>query len=342
MRAAVMRNKQLVVDTMPDPVPGDGEVLVKTLGCGICGSDLHALQHADKLVEAAKESGAPFALDLTRDLVMGHEFCCEVLDFGPNAYASVKPGERVVSMPLLFRSSGMQGVGYSNEVPGGYGELMVLSGAMVLPVPNGLATEYAAMTEPMAVGLHAVNKGRMESHDAGLVIGCGPVGLAVIAALKLKGIEPIVAADFSPMRRALAEKMGAHVVVDPARTPAIEAYRKAADLRSVVIFECVGVPGILQQIMRDAPIGTRIVVAGVCMEADTIKPMFGINKELNIQFVLGYTPDEFAGTLRHLAEGDIDVTPLVTGKVGVGDVPAAFKTLATPNEHAKIIVEPWR
>jgi threonine dehydrogenase-like Zn-dependent dehydrogenase len=331
-----------VVDTVPDPVPSQGEVLVRTLACGICGSDLHALQHADKMVEAAQETGAPFTIDLQRDLVMGHEFCCEVLELGPDAYTTARRGDRVVSMPLLFRSNGMHGVGYSNDVPGGYGELMVLSAALLLPVPNGLATEHAAMTEPMAVGVHAVNKARIESHDAALVVGCGPVGLAVIAALTLRRIEPIIAADYSPMRRTLAQRMGAHIVVDPQQTPAIEGYRSAANLRPLVIFECVGVPGILQQIMRDAPLGARIVVAGVCMEADSIKPMFGINKELSIQFVLGYTPDEFAGTLRHLAEGDIDVAALVTGKVGVADVPMAFQTLATPNEHAKIIVEPWR
>lgn len=343
MRAAVMRNKEIVVDTVPDPEPGPGEMLVKTLACGICGSDLHALHHADQMVAAARESGAPFAMDPSRDIVMGHEFCAEVIDYGPDASGMAKPGERVVSMPLLFRASGIHGVGYSNDVPGGYGELMVLSAAMALPVPNGLPTHHAAMTEPMAVGLHAVKKARLDaSADAALVVGCGPVGLAVIAALKLEGVEPIVAADYSPLRRALATQMGAHVVVDPAATPTMQAYREAADLRPTVIFECVGVPGVLRELMRGAPQGARIVVAGVCMEDDVIKPIMGINKELSLQFVLGYTPGEFMDTLGHLAEGRIDVSPLVTGTVGVDGVAGAFATLATPNTHAKIIVEPWR
>ncbi|HVO26012.1 MAG TPA: zinc-binding dehydrogenase [Candidatus Margulisiibacteriota bacterium] len=342
MRAAVMRSSQLVVDTIPDPVPHEGEVLVKTLACGICGSDLHALKHAAKLVEVAKETGAPFQLDLTRDVVMGHEFCAEVIDYGPNTSAAVRPGDRVVSMPMLFRGGRIEGVGYSNEAPGGYGELMTLSAALVLPVPNGLTTEHAALTEPMAVGVHAVAKSRLEAHDAPLVIGCGPVGLAVIAALKLKGVEPIVAADFSPKRRALAERMGAHIVLDPAQRPAVAAFVEAANMRPAVIFECVGVPGILHDIMRAAPVGSRVVVAGVCMEDDRIKPMLGINKELSIQFVLGYTPEEFAGTLQHIAEGRIDVAPLVTGRVGVEGVPGAFETLARPDHHAKILVEPWR
>jgi 2-desacetyl-2-hydroxyethyl bacteriochlorophyllide A dehydrogenase len=342
MRAAVMRNSQLVVDTVPDPVPIEGEVLVKTLACGICGSDLHALKYAAKMVEIAKETGAPFALDLARDVVMGHEFCAEVVDYGPNTSGAVRRGDRVVSMPLLFRGGHIEGVGYSNEAPGGYGELMVLSAAMVLPVPNGLATEHAALTEPMAVGLHAVAKARLETHDAPLVVGCGPVGLAVIAALKLQGAEPIVAADYSPARRALAARVGAHVVLDPAERPALEAFVEASNMRPAVIFECVGIPGILHQIMRGAPIGARVVVAGVCMEDDQIKPMLGINKELSIQFVLGYSPEEFASTLQCIAEGQIDVAPLVTGRVGVDEVPSAFETLATPEHHAKILVEPWR
>ena len=342
MRAAVMRNSQLVVDTIPDPVPAEGEVLVKTLACGICGSDLHALKHAHKMVEMAKETGAPFVLDVTRDVVMGHEFCAAVVDYGPRSSGAVRPGDRVVSMPLLFRGGRMEGVGYSNEAPGGYGELMTLSAALVLPVPNGLSTEHAALTEPMAVGVHAVAKARLEPSDAALVVGCGPVGLAVIAALKLKGVEPIVAADFSPMRRALAQRMGAHVVLDPAERPALEAFVEAANMRPAVIFECVGVPGILHQIMRGAPLGARIVVAGVCMEDDVIKPMLGINKELAVQFVLGYTPEEFASTLQAIAEGQIDVAPLVTGRVGVDGVPAAFDTLAKPDQHCKILVEPWR
>ena len=342
MRAAVMRNSQLVVDTVPDPKPGEGEVLVKTLACGICGSDLHALKYADKMVEIARETGSPFVLNLARDVVMGHEFCAEVVEYGRNASGPARPGGRVVSMPVLFRAGRIEGVGYSNEAPGGYGELMTLSAALLLPVPNGLATEHAALTEPMAVGLHAVNKARLEPADAPLVVGCGPVGLAVIAALKLKGVEPIVAADFSPMRRSLAERMGAHVVVSPKERSTFEAFRDATNMRPAVVFECVGVPGLLHQIMREAPVGARLVVAGVCMEDDLIKPMLGINKELAVQFVLGYTPDEFAQTLQFIAEGQIDVAPMITGRVGVEGVPGAFETLAKPDVHAKILVEPWR
>jgi len=342
MRAAVMREGRLIVDTVADPTPGPGEVLVKTLACGICSSDLHALKFAPQLAESARESGMPFQLDVTRDVVMGHEFCAEIVDFGADTQRTLKTGTRVVSMPLAVGASGVHGVGYSNDYPGGYGELMRLSELFLLPVPNGLTTDHAALTEPMAVGVHAVAKSRFEPGDAPLVVGCGPVGLAVIAALRLRGAEPIVAADFSPVRRALAARVGAHVVVDPAETKPIDAWQAAAGARPAVIFECVGVPGLLHEVMRDAPREARVVVAGVCMEDDRIRPMIGINKELSLQFVLGYTPIEFADTLGHIAEGRIEVAPLVTGRVGVDGVPGAFEELGRPDAHAKILVEPWR
>ena len=357
MRAAVMRGKKLVADTVPEPEPGPGQVLVKTLACGICGSDLHMLKHAERMVEIGRRSGQPGGMDLSRDVVMGHEFCVEVVEHGENCSKTLKPGTRACSMPVLLGSSGFSVVGYSNDVPGGFAEYMVLNEMMLLEVPNGLSTEHAALTEPMAVGWHAVARANLTDEDVPLVIGCGPVGLAVIAGLRIRGAAPIVAADFSPARRHLAEQMGAHVVVDPAESSPYQKWEELATpeggaqpifgfgpplLKPAAIFECVGVPGVLQQILEGAPRGARVIVAGVCMEGDQIEPIFGINKELNLQFVLGYQPDEFAATLQHLAEGEIAADPLVTGKVGVDGVAEAFEELASPERHAKILVEPWR
>jgi threonine dehydrogenase-like Zn-dependent dehydrogenase len=112
--------------------------------------------------------------------------------------------------------------------------------------------------------------------------------------------------------------------------------------RPGLIFECVGVPGVLQQILEGAPRKARVVVVGVCMEKDHFEPMYGINKELNLQFVLGYNGEEFATTLHNLAQGKVIGDPLITGKVGVEGVAQAFEDLASPETHAKIIVEPWR
>jgi threonine dehydrogenase-like Zn-dependent dehydrogenase len=340
MRAAIFRNGGIVVDRMAEPKPSSGQVLVKTLACGICGSDLHARQHAHRMVEMAQKTGRK-PMDLARDVVFGHEFCCEIVDFGPGTARKLRPGTRVCSLPALVTPQGIEGIGYSNDNIGGYAEAMLLSEALLLEVPNGLAPNIRGGEVP-------------------LVIGCGPVGLAVIAALKLKGLHPIVAADYSPARRALAAKLGADIVVDPrvsqpyatwaehaqlsdaekAARPPFQAMLPA--LKPAIIFECVGVPGLLQQVFEGAPRDARIVVVGVCMETDTSEPMLGIMKELNVQYVLGYTPDEFAASLRLIAEGQVDAAAMVTAEVGIDGVARAFADLANPETHTKIIVQPWR
>jgi threonine dehydrogenase-like Zn-dependent dehydrogenase len=359
MRAVVMRGGALVVDELSDPEPESGEVLVSTLACGICGSDLHVLEHTEQFAAASRLLGGT-NLDPTRDLVMGHEFCAEILDHGPGTARTLPVGTRVCSMPTLIRDGGFAAVGFSHDFPGGYAERMVLSEALLLPVPNGLTTERAALTEPMAVGWHAVLMARLSADDVPLVIGCGPVGLAVIAALKHHGARPIIAADFSPARRKLAETLGADIVIDPAQHSPYgsweDAARQSAQGRRAevnplsgerllppgVFFECVGVPGVLDQMMAGAQRGCRFVVVGVCMEQDHIRPLLGISRELNLQFVLAYTPEEFARTLHHIAEGDLPVDPLITGRVGIDQVAGAFAELRNPERHAKILVEPGR
>ena len=187
------------------------------------------------------------------------------------------------------------------------------------------------------------------------MVGCGPVGLAVIAALKSRGLGPIVAADFSPARRALAEVMGADEVIDPAvqsphvgwsarGVPTTFAERAMAQMsgtgKRAVVFECVGVPGVLQSIVEGVPGGAQIIVAGVCMATDSIEPSLCINKQLDFRFVLGYSPQEFAATLHNIAEGRIDVRPAITDTVGLQGVAGAFAALADPERQCKIVVDP--
>jgi threonine dehydrogenase-like Zn-dependent dehydrogenase len=107
-----------------------------------------------------------------------------------------------------------------------------------------------------------------------------------------------------------------------------------------VIFECVGVPGMLDGVISSAPLWSRVIVVGVCMQPDRIRPSMAINKEIDLRFVLGYTPLEFRDTLHMLAEGKINAAPLVTGTVGLPGVEAAFDALADPDRQAKILIDP--
>lgn len=358
MRAAIMRQRRIVVDQLPVPEPGPGQVLVKTLACGICGSDLHMLRHGPRLAAAAEPGDRLMQhMDFDHDVVMGHEFCAEILDFGPDCQRQMKAGQKVCSIPAVLGPGWRRTVGYSNDYHGGYGEYMLLQEVLLLEVPDNLRADVAALTEPLAVGLHAVETARLEPDAVPLVIGCGPVGLAVTIALKAKGLGPILAADFSPRRRALAVAMGADEVIDPGENSPYETWHKIAalapeappplgpipeNLKPAVIFECVGVPGVIEQIMAGAPLQARIVVVGVCMESDSFRPYRGIIKELNLQFVIGYSPDQFAACLALIDEGKLDPSPLITGHVGLNGVAQAFDDLADPDHHCKIMVEPDR
>jgi 2-desacetyl-2-hydroxyethyl bacteriochlorophyllide A dehydrogenase len=337
MRAAVLRDGRMVLrGDAPEPVPGPGQVLVAVRSCGICGSDLHFAAHGAEVLALTKQMGGSLGggdVDLRRDVFMGHEFSAEVVEAGPGADTH-PTGTLVTSLPVLLSDNGFEPIVYSNSTVGGYAERMLLSAALLLVVPNGLDPNRAALTEPMAVGLHAVNKSNVQRGETALVIGCGPIGIAIIAALRARGVETIVASDFSAARRELATRMGAHQTADPAQESPFDA------CRPVVVFEAVGVPGIVDDVLRRARPGTRLVVAGVCMQPDTVHPFFAIAKEISVQFVLAYDPTEFAESLRAIAEGDIDVTPVITGEVSLDGVGAAFDELADPERHCKILVTP--
>ena len=352
MKAAILRQGAMVVDDIAELSPGPGQVLVETIACGICGTDLHTVDHAHHMADTAAEVGMPtFDFNPDLDLVMGHEMSVEVLETGPGV-DGIEPGTVMAAMPMLTTPEGVVVPGYSNRYPGGYSQRMLLAPTALVPVPNGLAPHMAALTEPVAVGLHAVNQSSAAQGRAAIVVGAGPVGLAIIASLKLVGAEPIIATDLSPSRRELARTMGAHVVIDPGTadtrqagfalaTEALSAESgRGPDPEPPVIFEAVGVPGMVDMAMTGAPPRSEVVVAGVCMEQDQFRPIMGIFKRLTVKFVLGWEPEEFAASLQHLAEGRVDADALVTSQVELDDVPAAFASLADPGDQVKVLVRP--
>jgi len=378
MKAVTCTKSELVVDEVELPAVEPGQLLLDVVRCGICGSDLHARHHADALADIAAEIGYDGLMRLSDRIVLGHEFSGVVVERGRGS--RLAEGTPVVSFPLLRRGKEVHATGLSPHAPGGYAEQVLVQDALTFAIPNGLPTDLAALTEPMAVGLHAVRRGEVGKGQVAIVIGCGPVGLSVIAMLKAQGVKTVVASDYSPGRRRLAQEVGADVVVDPSvespwsaadghghltRAPdvfelgvsTVEKLRKlpfvpwqavwraadklgAANPKHPVVFECVGVPGVLEEIISHAPVFSRVVVVGVCMEPDTIRPSMAINKEVDLRFVLGYTPLEFSDALDLIAEGKVDPEPLVTGVVGLGGVAGAFDALADPEKHAKILIDP--
>jgi threonine dehydrogenase-like Zn-dependent dehydrogenase len=354
MRAVIRRDGRLVVDEMAAPTPAPGQLLARSLVCGICGSDLHLLDHYDHMIDLTARLGAFSQMRKGADTVFGHEFCCEVVE----SAGAFKAGDVVVSLPVLLTATGGDSIGLSSNINGAFAEHLLISEAMTLPVPNGLSPEHAALTEPLAVGEHAVAMGDPSPEHVFMVVGCGPVGLAVIAALKARGLGPVIAADYSAERRAAAERMGADRIVDPGqisphaswaeygvpatRAEGLIAQATGKEVKRPLVFECVGMPGVIQSLAEAAPPGTRIVVAGVCMQTDHIEPLVYITKEIELRFVLGYSRDEFARSLQNLAEGRTRYNEIITEVVGLEATPDAFVKLQTDKSQIKILVAPGR
>jgi threonine dehydrogenase-like Zn-dependent dehydrogenase len=381
MRAVAVHDTVLSVVEMPTPSPGRGQVLLRVLRTGICGSDLHVRVDADGSADIAAEVGYPHFMRREHSVVMGHEFTGEIVSYGPGCRARWKAGRRVVTLPLLRIDGQVHMTGLSEAAPGGYAEYVLADEDALIPVPHGLDPDLAALTEPLAVARHAVRMGGLRRKDPAVVIGCGPIGLAVILMLKAAGVRHVVASDYSQSRRELARQCGADVVVDPATdspwkrlgdrpglvTSAPEYYgaglealhalravrllpwrrvlraakRLGAGPRGPVVFECVGLPGVIEEIVSAVPFLSTVVVVGVCMRPDTFRPTMAINKELQLRFSFCYDPADFDETLHMIARGRVDARTLITKVVGLDDVAAAFDDLAAGRE-AKVLIDPSR
>jgi threonine dehydrogenase-like Zn-dependent dehydrogenase len=338
-----MRDHRLQVEEVPTPEPGSGQVLVRIRACGICGSDLHFFHHAEDMVRRAEELGAPvdeLKRGLRCGLVLGHEFVAEVVDFGPETQRRLTRGDRVCSMPFVLKGGVPMLLGSNPETPGAYAEYMVLSESLLLKTPEETPDEAAAWTEPVGIAVHAVNRAALQPNDIAVVLGCGPIGLAITAVLRRRGVRTIIASDLSPRRRELVGVVGADQVVDGRLESAvlIAAAKAAASGGQVVVFENTGASGVLGRVVLEAPQGARVVVTGIAPGEEPILPMLAVSKELRLDFVIYYTAAEFAEALELVSNW----RPVTTGKVGLDGVEAAFAALSDPERHAKILIEPWR
>ncbi|MBV8667307.1 MAG: alcohol dehydrogenase catalytic domain-containing protein, partial [Burkholderiaceae bacterium] len=292
MKAVVCNDAKLSVRDLPEPKPGKGKVLLNVLRCGICGSDLHARHHCDHMRHSMERVGYMEFPRADQDLVFGHEFCGEIIDYGPGCERKLPIGTRACAVPAIRIGTSVELLGFSTRANGAYAEQVVTEESLLVPIPNGLSEDLAALTEPMAVAWHAVRRGEVAKGDVAIVIGCGPVGLGVICMLKAAGVRTVIASDFSSGRRALAKQCGADIVVDPAKESPYATWQEYGFIGTLpgllelavgtrekigklplpwwhvwriaeaigpkpkrpVIFECVGVPGVLQNIIDGAPL----------------------------------------------------------------------------------------
>jgi threonine dehydrogenase-like Zn-dependent dehydrogenase len=344
VRAAVLREGTIEARETDDPVPGPGQILVRSLACGICASDIHFMDHPEG--DADDDSGLSDH-DPNADIVMGHEYCAEVVDYGPQTQGTWSVGTRVSSIPALLTTGGVRIIGQSHEAPGGFGEFFLLTEGMTQVVPTDLPSEMVAIADAISVGWSYVKRASVTPQEVPLVIGCGAIGLAAIASLQRLGVGPIVAADFVASRRDTARAMGADVVVNPADVSPYSSWREVAFGSSGPIADIMGlmdlpgcVPGVLDAIVKGCERGTRIFSAGGPPDGDHIHTMVAKRKGLNIQFGGGPSMTHWNEAFEEVCEGRLDVTPMFGRTVGLREVSTAINEARDANGPARIIVVP--
>jgi threonine dehydrogenase-like Zn-dependent dehydrogenase len=255
---------------------------------------------------------------------------------------------------VLIRKDGPKIIGYNPETPGGFGEYFLMTEAITQVVPTDLPSELMCIADAMAVGWSYVRRANLQPNEIPLVIGCGAIGLSAIAALKRRGIGPILAADFVESRRQTALVMGADVVIDPAEISPFRKWKevaygdpdKARDLwnnlgaRGCVVFECVGMPGVLDSIIKSCERATRIFSAGGAPQGDHLHTMVAKNKGLNIQFGGGPSTPDWNEAFQEVANGRLDVRPMLGRVIGLDEMPEAIQEARDARGPARIVLDP--
>jgi 2-desacetyl-2-hydroxyethyl bacteriochlorophyllide A dehydrogenase len=335
MKAAVYHRpgQALAIEDVVRPEPGSNELMVKVHGCGICGTDLHATHQP---LDAPDEG-----------LVLGHEFVGTIEAVGKGVAGSWVVGDAVCALPFIacgtcdacrvgrpFECGSQKIVGL--DIPGGFAEYVVTGAAETLVLPADLSLETAVLTEPLAVGWHAVGESQTSAADKVLVMGAGPIGLSVILWCRYLGVESIIVVEKNPARAQIAQRLGATELLNPDQDLVMEL--AALAINPTVVFECAGVPGLIQTSMDLVAPRGRVIVVGLFDGEDSFVPQLALVKQLQLIFTIAYTRDDFQHVIDVLAEGGIDPAPMITRVVSLDEMPDAFEELKHTNTDCKIVI----
>lgn len=344
MRAVALRQGRLEVREIADPVPGQGELLLKTLSTAICASDVHFMDHPEMGVD---DPTGRSLYDADRDIVLGHEFVGEVIGHGPGCSDQFPVGTRVTSIPIRLVDGGAGGariIGQHPDAQGSFGELVVVAEAIARSVGNDVPCDAAALVDAFAVGEFYVRSARMQQGEVPLVVGAGAIGLSAVAALRSRGVGPIIVSDFNAGRRELALRFGADITVDPSERSPFDVWREVRVERNMwgplAIFECVGAAGLIQTLVDSADMATRIYCAGGWYTGDTLDITAATRAGVTIQFGGGPMPEDWYGTLDAIASGRLDPLPCVGTVISLDEVPAALDLARTSDGPPRIVVHP--
>lgn len=338
MRAALLRGARIDIEQLADPMPGPGQVLVAPHATGICGSDLHL-----------REVLAVVAADGSVPIVPGHELAGEIIAIGPGTETDLRVGDLVTANPFTHGPSGPETVGLSPVFTGALAELTCVDAARTIRLPDGLDCRLGALSEPLAVAVHATARASASGPIA--VIGAGPIGLAVIAVCVITGRGPVVVVEPSSARRDMARRLGADAVHEPGTpitdllaevgfTPSTISPLLDADPAMATIFECAGRPDVVASILATAPPHSRVVLAGACTHPVEISPLALTTGEISVEASYAYRQHELVTAVTLLHQHPDRFRPLITSERPLEATAQAFDDLAGDPSELKILIRP--
>lgn len=326
--------RPLEIETLADPEPGEGEVILKVGACGICGSDLHM-------------TDGHGAVQVPTGHVLGHEYAGEIVALG-RGVEGFRVGDLVTGLPTT--GCGLCPACLAGEpkwcpergsAQGGYAEYLRTRATSCVKLAQGLSLEDGALVEPLAVGLHGVARAGMKIGDRVLIIGAGPVGLAALFWARRMGAGRIAVTASSDRRASMALALGADIFLVPSDDP-VAAANEALGGAPDIVLECVGIPGMIaRSIAHVKPTGT-VVILGFCTEPDTFVPFTGLFKEVNLIFAILYGIRDFEVAIDALDKGSLEPRLMITDRVSLDETPAAFEALRHRTTQCKVLIDPWR
>ena len=346
MRAVVLRGGELTVRETADPVPGQGDLLLKTLSTAICASDVHFMDHPELGID---DPTGRSLYDADRDIVMGHEFVGEVIGHGPGCSDAFPVGARVTSMPIRLVDGGAGGlriIGQHPEAQGSFGELLVVPEATARVVEGDVSSDAIAVVDCFAVGEFYVRAANLQPGEVPIVIGAGAVGLSAVAALSSRGI----AADYRVRLQGRPSRIGTNGIrrtrawsTPPSNRCSTSSDEVRAEHKlggSAVVFECVGAPGLIDRLVSEAEFMSRIYCAGGWYTGDTLSVTEATRNGLTLQFGGGPMPQDWYGVLDAVVDGRLDPMPSVGRIIGLDEVPEAIEQARRAEGPPRIVVHP--
>lgn len=322
----------------PELHPGPGEVVIKNMVCGVCGTDVHIFH------------GEPGSADVNPPVVLGHEYSGEVVEVGEGV-TTLKPGDHVTVDPNIYCGEcvycrngkkqlceTMQAVGVTRD--GGFGEYSLVPAAQAFKLGDSVPYEAGAMAEPVACCLHGIDLAGIKAGDRVCIVGGGAIGLIMLQLAKLSGASSLVLSEPNEKRRQVALSLGADAAIDPTAPDAGSAYEAALGDGADVVIECVGNNAAVKSAFQLAKKGATIVLFSVPkVDATFDLPLFDVyKKELTIRgsFV---NPDTHERAVRLINSGKLDFTSIITHRFNLDQLPEAI-AMQMSSESIKVVVCP--